>query len=58
MALDRLLEGKSSEAVYQELWPAAPSGQRAMGYLFDIRGRYFFDTFAPTRIFDFSLKDG
>ncbi len=40
MALDRLLEGKSWEATYQELWPAAPGGSSAVGYLFDIRGRW------------------
>jgi hypothetical protein len=40
MALDHLLEGKSWEPVYQELWHAPPSGQSAVGYLFDIRGRW------------------
>ena len=40
MALDRLLVGKSWEAVYRELWPAAPTGQHAVGYLFDIHGRW------------------
>jgi hypothetical protein len=39
-ALDRLLEGKSWEAVYQELWPALPRGQSGVGYRFDIRGRW------------------
>lgn len=40
MALDRLLEGSSWEAAYRELWHAPPGGQGAMGYLFDIRGRW------------------
>ena len=40
MALDRLLEGKSREAIYQELWPAIRDGSSAVGYLFDIRGRW------------------
>jgi hypothetical protein len=40
MALDRLLEDKSWESVRQELWPAPPGGQSAVGYLFDIRGRW------------------
>jgi hypothetical protein len=40
MALDRLLEDKSWESARQELWPAPPGGQSAVGYLFDIRGRW------------------
>jgi hypothetical protein len=40
MALDRLLEGKSWESERQELWPAPPGGQSAVGYLFDMRGRW------------------
>jgi hypothetical protein len=40
IAVDRLLEGKSWEAVHQELWPALPRGQNGVGYRFDIRGRW------------------
>jgi hypothetical protein len=40
MALDGLLEGRSWEAGYQELWHVPQGGQGAMGYLFDIRGRW------------------
>jgi hypothetical protein len=40
MALDRLIEGKSWEAVRQELWPAPPGGEGGVGYLFDIHGRW------------------
>jgi hypothetical protein len=39
-ALDRLLEDKSWEAVHRQLWPAVPTGQSAVGYHFDIRGRW------------------
>jgi hypothetical protein len=39
-ALDRALEGKSWEAAHKELWHSPPGGQGAVGYLFDIRGRW------------------
>jgi hypothetical protein len=40
LALDRLLNGRSWEALRQELWHAPPGAQGAVGYLFDIRGRW------------------
>jgi hypothetical protein len=54
MALDRLLEGKSWEAVHQELWPAPSGGQSGMGYLFDIRGRWS----EPEETLDENRDDG
>jgi hypothetical protein len=40
IALDGLLVGKSWQVMYQELWHAPPGTQGAVGYLFDIRGRW------------------
>lgn len=38
--LNRLLDGKPWTVVYQEIWHTSPGGQRAVGYLFDIPGRW------------------
>ena len=40
MALDQLLVGESWEAGYQELWRSQPGAQGAVGYLFEIPGRW------------------
>ncbi len=53
-SLDLALVGKSWEAVRQELWHAAPGAQGAVGYLFDIRGRWS----EPEETLEESRNDG